>query len=413
MNSEMTGNGGTAESANGNKNKRGLGQEAEGEPEVKRTCRDGQKKHCWALSGYCYGQDTNITEQCAFCRKKTVHTKCVDAGMQNNPHENIICFGCLSLLSEQGLSGVHSEDAKDAATSTDSHGAEGYGSRDENGQKDDNGKLNKKEQYDNAGHNQSTVPGATADGSKEVTDVEVKESNQSTVPGTTADGSKEVTDGGVTGSGQASSDGNEQKNDDGEAKELYANAANSIAKGTSTTCDNKNAGCQDDGTKTPEVDLKEVIDLTSSDSFSDDSFHNNQMVIVKKEQGVSTSDMKETSKDKDAEEVKSKTAHAAPTNFAPKSSEDKYPESNAQREECKVIHGTETQKQKKRVTNGVGRIERKRLSENKKGLKVEGTLYGVQILNDKVKVLEDATLVLSKISEADSDSRSTENGNEN
>jgi DNA-binding transcriptional MerR regulator len=357
--------------------------------------------------------------------------------MQNNLHKNIICFGCLSLLSEQGLSGVHSKDVKDAAASTDSHGAEGYASRNENGQKDDNGKLNKKEQYNNAGHNQSTVPGATADGSKEVTDVKVKGSNQSTVPSMTADGSKEVTDGkvkgsnqstvpsttadgskevidgGVKGSGQASSDGNEQKNDDGEAKELYANAANSIAKGTSTTCDNKNAGCQDDGTKTLEVNLKQVINLTSSNSFSDNSFHNIQIVKVKKEQGVSTSDTKEMSKDKDAEEVKSKTAHAAPTNFAPKSSEDKYPESNAQHEECEVIHGTETQKQKKGVTNGVGRIERKRLSENKKGLEVKGILYGVQILNGKAKVLEDVTLVVSKISEADSDSRSTENGNEN
>jgi hypothetical protein len=55
----------------------------------------------------------------------------------------------------------------------------------------------------------------------------------------------------------------------------------------------------------------------------------------------------------------------------------------------------------------------KRLSENKKGLKVEGTLYGVQILNGNAVVLEDVTLVLSAISEADSDSRSTENGNEN
>jgi hypothetical protein len=142
--------------------------------------------------------------------------------------------------------------------------------------------------------------------------------------------------------GQASCDGNEQKNDDGEAKELYANAANSIAQGTSTTCDSKNAGCQDDGTKTPEVDLKEVIDLTSSKSFSDDSFHNNQMVKVKKEQGVSNSDMKETGKDKDAAE--GETTQAAPTNYAPKSLEDKHLESNAQHEECEVIHGTKTHK---------------------------------------------------------------------
>jgi hypothetical protein len=333
--------------------------------------------------------------------------------MQNNPHENIICFGCLSLLSEQGLSGVHSKDAKDAVASTDSHGAEGYASCNENGQNDDNGKLNKKEQYDNAGHNQSTVPGATADGSKEVTDVKVKGSNQSTVPGTTADGSKEVTDGGVTGSGQASSDGNEQKNDDGEAKELYVNAANSTAKGTSTTCDNKNAGCQDNGTKTLEVNLKQVIDLTSSNSFSDNSFHNIQIVKVKKEQGVSTTDMKETDKDKDAAEVKGETTHAAPTNYAPKSLEDKHLESNAQHEECKVIHSTKTHKQKKGPTNGVGRIQAQQLLENTKGLKVEGILYGVQNLNGNAIVLEDVTLVLSAISESNSDSRLMENGNEN
>jgi hypothetical protein len=309
--------------------------------------------------------------------------------MQNNLHKNIICFGCLSLLSEQGLSGVYSKDTKDAATYTDSHVAEGYASHDENGQKDDNGKLNKKEQYDNAGHNQSTVPG------------------------TTADGSKEVTDGGVKGSGQASSDGNEQKNDDGEAKELYANTANSTAKGTSTTCDNKNAGCQDDGTKTLEVNLKQVIDLTSSDSFSDDSFHNIQSVKVKKEQGVSTTDMKEMGKDKDAAEVKGETTHAAPMNYAPKSSEDKHLESNAQHEECKVIHGTKTHKQKKGPTNGVGQIQAKQLSENTKGLKVEGILYGVQNLNGNAVVLEDVTLVLSAISEADSDSRLMENSSKN
>jgi hypothetical protein len=100
-------------------------------------------------------------------------------------------------------------------------------------------------------------------------------------------------------------------------------------------------------------------------------------------------------------------------NYAPKSLEDKHLESNAQHEECKVIHGTKTHKQKKGPTNGIRRIQGQQLLENTKGLKVKGILYGVENLNGNVIVLEDVTVVLSTISKLNSDSHLMENGNKN
>jgi hypothetical protein len=138
--------------------------------------------------------------------------------------------------------------------------------------------------------------------------------------------------------------------------------------------------------------------LTSSNSFSDDSSHNIKFVEVKKEQGVTTTDTKETSKDKDV---------------ASNSLEYKHPESDVQHEECKVTDGAKTCKQKKGPTNGVRQIQGQKLLESTKGLRVEGILYSLQNLNGDVVVLEDVTLVLSAISELNSNSHLTENGNEN